>query len=274
VFNFTSISIIALAVAGVASAGRIDPGGAATFSSQDGALFTGSIIAGYPNVTAIPGTSATGNPPTIPANDSHFSVNTSNALTVNTTTSSPATAGCPFTNALGGDILTCGAHSYDDFIFADSGTVGSTYTLEFSLASPVTVYGFQIYLQDDRTTDNRGATVVDFFDNTTAVNTAGGVVNSLSAPVTTDTLTTGTNDYATTYGGDGSGNILLTRTFAGVTGSDFSFTFTGSDAAGPRIWDINSIDTAPTPEPGTWMLAGLGMLGLMAGMTMKRRRLQ
>ncbi len=100
-------------------------------------------------------------------------------------------------------------------------------------------------------------------------------VNAVS-PVTNDTIINpGGFSYNNIYG---SNKIKLTDTFfTGVTGQTFTFTFTAPTSGSidaPRIWEIDALASPAVPEPGTWMLAGFGMLGLFAATKMRNRRLQ
>jgi len=266
VFRYINISIFALAVAGVASAGAIDPSVGGGYSSSDGTLFSNATIpAGLTYSNEI--TTFTGPSPAYPAN--FFS--NSNIASYNGNSSAPNTSmgagnACPYSNMFGGPTAgnLCEAPS-GDFLFAESGTNGTTYTLDFTLDSSETIYGYEIFLSDDSTSGNqtdvnRGVTNISFYDGTPI----------LANLVTDDTFVPAGDSY---YEAFGSNKIVLTDEFsAGVSGTEFSFTFTSATNA-PRIREIVAFDS-PVPEPGTWMLAGLGMLGLFAATKLRNNRLQ
>jgi hypothetical protein len=266
VFRYINISIFTLALVGVASAASIDPAVSSDLSSSDGALFsTAAFPAGF-NYSETISQFTFGNAPNyIPADNSQWKA--SNITAYSGSTPGASTQACPYSNIFGGmgasfaggPTGTCEGPS-DDFIFALSGTNPSTYTLQFTMSSAVTVYGFEIYLYDDGPTDSdRGASNIKLYDGTVGQNVL----------VTNDTLTTGGNSYTQQFGYE---PVLLTDEFdEGVTSQTFTFTFTGN--SGTRVYGIESLDS-PVPEPGTWMLAGLGMLGLAAATKMRNRRLQ
>jgi len=266
VFRYINISIFALAIAGVASAGAIDPAVGGGYSSSDGALYSNATIpAGFYYESEVTGFS--GPPPAYPANDfSNSNIASYNGASSPSNTTLGAGNACPYSNIFGGPTTgnLCEAPSAD-FLFADSGTNGTTYTLDFTLDSQETIYGFSVILSDDSNIGgasdvNHGVTNVSFYDGTV----------SPSNLVTDDSFLTPGVSNTTAFG---SNKIELYDEFsAGVSGTEFSFTFTSQTDA-PRIREIVAYDS-PVPEPGTWMLAGLGMLGLFAATKMRNSRLQ
>ena len=270
-FRYINISVFALAIAGIASAGGIDPAVSTDFSSPDGALYS-SAACGGSDCSSIK-TFSSGL--TIVDNPNPFSASHISNYTGSSTAGalSGAFGTCPYSNMFGGSTSYCEGTTADDFLFQGPGTAGQVYTLTFALSAPTTIYGFDIYLQDDSNgtsnsvNDNQhGVTNVQFFNDT---------VNPAS-PVTNDTImNAGGASYHNVYG---SNKIELTDSFfAGVTGQTFTFTFTAPASGSidaPRIWEIDALASPAVPEPGTWMLAGFGMLGLVAATKMRNRRLQ
>lgn len=272
-FRYINISVFALAIAGIASAGGIDPAVSTGFSSPDGALYS-SAACGGSYCTAVTSWASLVSGLNIADSPNPFSASTITGYSGSAggpqTASSP-TPGvpCPYSNMFGGGSSICEGVHGDDFIFAGPNTGATVYSVTITVPTE-TIYGFHIFLQDDSNSTNgtsfldHGVTNVSFFDNTT---------NPASA-VTNDTINTGSTTYSQAYGAY---QIELTDTFfAGVTGSSFTFKFTspaGSPDA-PRIWEIDALASPAVPEPGTWMLAGFGMLGLFAATKMRNRRLQ
>jgi hypothetical protein len=262
VFRYINISLLTLVIGGVASAASIDPAVTSSYSSSDGSLYSSATIpAGFSDSSVVSaGWVATSYP--LPADTSNFKASNISGYAGSSASNTDGGLTCPYGNIFGLGQATCEIAS--DFIFENQSlTSPSLYTLTFTLDSPTTVYGFSMYLLDQSYfggDNTRGASVVEFYDGTV----------SPANLVTEDVLTNGTNSYAQTYGGHG--DINLTDYFAeGVTGQTFSFTFTG--VQGTRVMGVSSIDS-PVPEPGTWMLAGFGMLGLYAATKMRARRLQ
>jgi hypothetical protein len=272
VFRYINISVFALAIAGVASAGGIDPT-VAGYSTTDGSLFTSAACTGSYCSSITSWASLTSGLNIVdsanPFSESNITSYSGSGGAPQTAASPTPGAPCPYSNMFGGGPSICEGIHADDFIFAGPNSGATTYSVTIAVPSE-TIYGFQIYLQDDSNSGNgstfldHGVTNVKFYDNT----------SSPSIPVTNDSITAANTTYAQTY--DGAYQIELTDAFfAGVTGSSFTFTFTSdaNQADAPRIWEIDAF-SSPVPEPGTWMLAGLGMLGLFAATKMRNRRLQ
>jgi len=282
VFRYINISVFALAIAGVASAGGIDPT-AGTYSSSDGALYTTSTLPAGVTFTAEP------KYPAIPVNAAAISagsiLNYTGSSAADTNTGCTGAAYASIFGASGGScegafgLGTTGGSpgsGAQDFLFAP-GTVGGTDTLNVNFANPVTLLGFEIYLQDDdgTNTDNHAASALNFSNNVLSEDPIG-TASSLGSIQ----ILTGSQNYGEMLGCNtgtlpGSGTfcgLLITDIFSSaVTGSSFSFNFTDASGNGVRIL---AAELLSAPEPGTWMLAGFGMLGLFAATKMRNRRLQ
>jgi len=255
-YRSITISLMVLAIAGFATAGTIDGGGApAVYTSSDGVVFANDLAETTSTTSILSGASA------IPVNDTQFSIPANGGkINPDSISVSPgATGTCSPTNLFGDTQLDCdGSNNYDDFIFANQS--GNTFTVTFGTNTPVTIYGFSIFLGGQL---NGARTVgqVELENDTT------------TTQVTNDTISLQSNGAYTLQ--TVAGQILeLTDTFAAQTGSSFTFTFVSPNTMtsnGPRIWDIQSLDS-PVPEPGTWMLGGLGMMGLLIGASVRNRR--
>ncbi len=80
------------------------------------------------------------------------------------------------------------------------------------------------------------------------------------------TLTWGTKSFA--LGTNNSGSPLVTFTPVGASGTVFKLQATGSSAF--RLAGLNATATGAVPEPGTYALMGLGLVGL--GWVSRRRQ--
>jgi len=252
--RFVSISVIALVAAGFAIAGDVETGSGDVYVSSDGPLFGAILPEISSSLTVLSSASS------IPTNTSAFAGATANA-TLSTAPYSTSPSVCPYSNLFGGTAATCDGGSTDDFLFTDQ-TGGGPYTdtLVFNTASPVTITGFNIYLAAP-TNGNRTATAIDFFNMTTSTEVTANTITSTS-------YTAAVPSYV--YSSPSADILEFSTTFSAQTGSQWEFTFTTNNVTfnGVRIWDIAST----TPEPGTWMLGGLGVLGLIIGASVRNRR--
>jgi len=258
VIRFVNISVFALVMAGFASAGGIDPAVNSNYSSPDGALFSSATLPS--SSWSFAGGFGGNTPQAIQANTTQFQW--ADIASINGGSSANA-AGCPYSNAFqSGGPATCDVSLVSDFNFSTpgSGSGSNLYTLDFTLSGgPKTIYGFDLFLAETAASQNFGISNVSFYDGTAV---PANLVSSQAV-----------DPFYSDYPG-ASNRLEITDAFsAGLSVSEVSFQFTSATSLTPRIWSIQSIDS-PVPEPGTWMLAGLGMLGLMAATKMRNRRLQ
>ncbi len=131
-FRYINISVFALAIAGVASAGAIDPAVSTDFSSPDGALYSSAACGGtYCSSisTFTSGLTIVDSPN--PLSASHIANFTGSSA------AGPLSAGlgfpgpCPYLNMFGGSASICEGAAADDFLFLGPGTGGQVYTLTF-----------------------------------------------------------------------------------------------------------------------------------------------
>jgi len=186
---------------------------------------------------------------------------------------SPVMSGLDIRDMFGGTIA--GGVEAGDIVFSDTNSnpwSGSNnaldYFVTFTTSSPVSLAGYTLYLIDDlNDTANRTVSRFRLFasGNTTALSD----VTILGA---------GQTDYLAAYGDH---EISVSDSFGAVTASTFTAVFTANssaamDAVGPRVTELDGFASITTqggvPEPGSLVLLGTGLLGLLVTREWNRLR--
>lgn len=160
--------------------------------------------------------------------------------------------GAPAENTFGGSGGVEGVHT----LFADGAPAESIDFINFQTGSLIELTGYTATLADDSDNPanlgdpNRGSSSFSLYVSPDA---------SFAAPVLIST-TPLLPSYSTNYGTNG---ILITDSFAPVTGEFFRIQITRATGAGPRIREVDGVGTA-VPEPAAGAVLAFAALGLLS----------
>ena len=147
-------------------------------------------------------------------------------------------------------------------LFSDGPAVGSLDFINFRTADLIALTGYNAVLADDSDdpanpgNPNRGSSSFSLFVSPDDTFTSLTLLSNTTLP----------SSYSSQFGTNA---ILITDTFAPVTGQFFRVEITRTTAGGPRIREIDGVGEV-VPEPNVFALLGVGVAGLI-GRFHKRR---